>query len=97
MHLGGVFQLSPTFFPLSFSDIHANGIYFGVYEYILRTFSPGKRCVQIHHGGYEKVIIPCRREDLNPALIVFAGGTAGMSFWVAAIVPDTLKSILQTG
>ena len=40
---------------------------------------------------------PCRREDLDPALIVFAGGTAGMSFWLAAIVPDTLKSILQTG
>lgn len=40
---------------------------------------------------------PCRREELDPALIVFAGGTAGMSFWLAAIVPDTLKSILQTG
>lgn len=60
-------------------DIHSNGVYFGVYESILRTASPGKR-----------------REELHPALIIFAGGTAGISFWLSAIVPDTLKSILQT-
>ncbi|KAL5480067.1 hypothetical protein EMCRGX_G023686 [Ephydatia muelleri] len=60
-------------------DIHSNGVYFGVYECILRTISPGKR-----------------REELHPTLIVFAGGTAGISYWLTAIVPDTLKSILQT-
>ena len=38
-----------------------------------------------------------RREHLHPLSILFAGGMAGVFFWVVAIVPDTLKSRLQTG
>jgi solute carrier family 25 carnitine/acylcarnitine transporter 20/29 len=37
-----------------------------------------------------------RRDVLNPALVVLAGGSAGIMNWVVAIAPDTLKSRIQT-
>ena len=36
------------------------------------------------------------RDELSPARILLAGGSAGVVNWVVAIAPDTLKSRLQT-
>ena len=61
-------------------DVPATGAYFGVYEFLLRRMTPEGKT----------------REHLHPLSILFAGGMAGVFFWVVAIVPDTLKSRLQT-
>lgn len=42
------------------------------------------------------LIAVCSRDELNPARILLAGGSAGIANWVVAIAPDTLKSRLQT-
>ena len=38
----------------------------------------------------------CSRDQLSPAHVLLAGGTAGIANWVVGIAPDTLKSRLQT-
>ena len=39
----------------------------------------------------------CSRKDLNPLYVICAGGIAGVLDWGYSIVPDTLKSRIQTG
>ena len=42
----------------STSDVPASGVYFGVYEYLLRTLTPeGQRyvCIYILHGPHDSV------------------------------------------
>ena len=43
------------------------------------------------------VLSPIRRGELNPGVLLMCGGLTGIANWVVAIVPDTLKSRLQTG
>lgn len=42
------------------------------------------------------IALLCSRDELSPARILLAGGSAGVMNWVVAIAPDTLKSRLQT-
>ena len=37
------------------------------------------------------------RNQLSIGKTIFAGGMAGIFFWIVAIPPDVLKSRLQTG
>lgn len=41
-------------------------------------------------------ILIARQDKLNPVLILFAGGSAGIVNWFIAIAPDTIKSRIQT-
>jgi len=61
-------------------DIPGSMAYFGAYEGLKRTLTP--------KGS--------KPEDLNPLIILFAGGMAGVANWVVAIPPDVLKSRYQT-
>ncbi len=66
----------------------------GPYDTLLPRVK-GEVVVALHN-----YIIECcynySRDELSPLSVVEAGSAAGMLNWMAAIVPDTLKSRLQT-
>ncbi|EDO41788.1 predicted protein [Nematostella vectensis] len=61
-------------------DVPGTAMYFLSYEYLMKHFTP-------EDGS---------RKDVGAHKILFAGGTAGMLNWAAAIAQDVLKSRLQT-
>lgn len=81
-------------------DVPSSGVYFCTYEFLLQTLTPqGRRCVAIRYCCVLIVAIFCclfSRDELSPARILLAGGSAGVMNWVVAIAPDTLKSRFQT-
>eukprot|EP00731_Ephydatia_muelleri_P024977 Em0017g60a len=56
-------------------------LYFGSYEVFIRWLTESGRM---------------SRKDLNPVYVMAAGGLAGVVNWCYGIVPDTLKSRIQT-
>ena len=66
-------------------DAPGNGVYFIVYETIKKYFESS---TTLPNG---QVIT-----KQNPLGTLFAGGMAGILFWVVAIPPDVMKSRLQT-
>ena len=74
-------------------------MYFGSYEWLLRTLTPPDKRLS-------KVVIIivvfvtcssfiCRRDELSALHILFAGGMGGVFNWIVAIGPDVLKSRYQ--
>ena len=63
------------------TDVPASAAYFGGYEILQRMMVP---------KGSD-------RNQLSVSKTIFAGGMAGIFFWLVAIPPDVLKSRLQTG
>lgn len=61
-------------------DVPCSGAYFAAYEFLQHSLTPEGKS----------------RSDLSIGRTLFAGGMAGIANWVVAIVPDTLKSRLQT-
>lgn len=62
-------------------DVPGLAFYFGTYEVFIRLLTGGGKI---------------SRKDLNPLSVMLAGGVAGVINWCYGIVPDTLKSRIQT-
>ncbi|KAL5480071.1 hypothetical protein EMCRGX_G023690 [Ephydatia muelleri] len=62
-------------------DVPGLALYFGSYEVFIRWLTESGRM---------------SRKDLNPVYVMAAGGLAGVVNWCYGIVPDTLKSRIQT-
>ena len=51
-----------------------------------------------YSANAQTIIVDYREQQkLNPFVVMFAGGLAGMCNWASAIAPDTIKSRFQTG
>ncbi len=44
-----------------------------------------------------RLLAGAERKQMSPAKVMLAGGLAGIANWMVAIMPDVLKSRLQTG
>ncbi|XP_065902810.1 mitochondrial carnitine/acylcarnitine carrier protein-like isoform X2 [Dysidea avara] len=75
---GGIRNIFRGTMATALRDIPAGGIYFSSYEWLLQLMTPEGKC---HH-------------DLNPLKVMFAGGVAGVLYWIMIPV-DILKTRLQ--
>lgn len=79
-HTGGIRSLYRGLLATLLRDVPATGVYFMTYEWIQRKLRPANSSPG----------------ELGVAQTLFAGGAAGMMFWVVGIPPDVLKTRLQT-